>query len=174
MAAWTLTGTLRYTYATWRLHVNNVRPKLKMSTQIENVRPKFKVLGHLSNHFHILISNTAWITTVCRLLHITCHTLGDYRRSPERVLSGSKALILLFSWGHSILLVFFVVKLSFECAPLHLLVVSTSKMIYVFAFIWCWLWLWGCGVSILWEAHFQRERASVQSYREHGLRTYSF
>ena len=33
-------------------------PYEQCPTQIENVRPKFKVLRHLSNHFHILISNT--------------------------------------------------------------------------------------------------------------------
>ena len=31
-----------------------------MEIHTNNVRPKLKMLGHVSNHFHILISNTAY------------------------------------------------------------------------------------------------------------------
>ena len=40
-------------------------PYKQCPTQIEYVQPKFKVLGHLSNHFCYLISNTAVYMYVC-------------------------------------------------------------------------------------------------------------
>ena len=48
-------------------------PYKQCPTQIEYVQPKFKVLGHLSNHFCYLISNTGMYRShVCHVLFMCC------------------------------------------------------------------------------------------------------